>query len=98
MSIKLGLWKNERREKATHPILSSGKPQVINGQEYWVKAFINAPKGDTELAERIEKFVTYLAERNQSYPIVNVTLSPAENRQNPAPQSSANDFPDFPDF
>jgi len=96
--IKLGLWKNEQRNKPTQPILKGGKPQVINGQEYWVSAWINTPRDDADTAAKVERMVDALASLLGTYPIVNVSLSPAEQRSAPAagsggPEDSLDDIP-----
>lgn len=79
---KIALWKNERREKDTQPILSGGKPQQIAGTDFWVSAWINAGKdADPELVKRINALVDYLDQQNGSYPIISVSLREAESRQ-----------------
>lgn len=94
--IKLALWKNDNRPSPKHPPLSAGKPVNINGQDYWISAYINGPRDNAELRDRIEKFITYLAEQNGTYPIINVSLRPAESRgQRPsAPTSEGAPFDD----
>ena len=86
--VKIALWKNDKREKSTQPILKGGKPQVINGQEYWVSAWINAPKGDDDTAQKIERMVEALASLNGTYPIINVSLSPAQGHAGSGGKSS----------
>jgi hypothetical protein len=77
---KLALWKNNNRQKPTQPILKGGKPQTINGQEFWVSAWINAPKDDPALAEAIERMVDTMTNKNGNYPLVTVSLSPVEGQ------------------
>ena len=86
--IKLALWRNDKRDKPTQPILKGGKPQVIGGQEYWVSAWINAPKDNPEIADKIQKMVDVLAQLQGTYPIINVNLSPAEQQGYAPPQST----------
>jgi hypothetical protein len=83
--IKLGLFKNEDRQADTHPQLRNGKPQEINGQRYWVTAFINSDDPDTQAA--IERMVDKLQTQNGNYPIISVSLTPAA-AQAPQQQSS----------
>jgi hypothetical protein len=85
--VKLALWKNDKRTKPTQPLLKGGKPQVINGQEYWVSAWLNAPKGDDATAAKVERMVDALADLLGTYPIISVSLSPADG-QAPAAGSS----------
>jgi len=92
--IRLALWKNDKREKPTQPILKGGKPVNINGQEYWLSAWINGPKDDEGFAHRIDSMVDIMADKLGSYPIVSISLTPAEScgySQPPASGSSAGD-------
>ena len=77
---KLALWKNDKRQKPTQPSLKGGKPQVINGQEFWVSAWINSPKDDPAMAEAIERMVDTMTNKNGNYPLVTVSLSPVESQ------------------
>lgn len=95
---KLALWKNDKRDKPTQPLLKGGKPQLINGEEMWVSAWINAPKdASPELVQKIENLVNYLSEQNGKYPIITISLSPA-GESAPAAQHATPAAPSaFPD-
>ncbi len=94
--IKPGLWLNDKREKDTHPHLKSGKPVMINGQEYWLSGWLNAPES---AQDRANEFLKYLGQANGSRPIISLSLQPVKRRsesggnQAPAPAAS-NDFDD----
>lgn len=96
--IKLALWKNEKRDKPTQPFLKGGKPQQVNGQEYWVSAFVNIPKtADDATREKIEKMLDWMCKENGSYPLISVSLSPAEQQgftQKEAPATMQDAFSD----
>ena len=79
--IKAGLWLNEKREKDTHPLLKAGKPVNINGQDYWLSAWVNAGKGNPEMDQAVIRMFNKLAEANDKYPIINLSLSPAESKR-----------------
>lgn len=88
--IKLALWKNEKRDKPTQPYLKGGKPQAINGQQFWVSAFFNIPKtADDATRAKIEAMLDWIAKENGSYPLISVSLSPAEGNYAPAAGHSA---------
>lgn len=89
--IKLGLWKNDRRTKSTQPPLSAGKPVEIEGKQYWLSAYINTPKGDDATAERVQKMIDHLAEGNGTYPLLSISLVPAEQRQQPVSDAPLDD-------
>ena len=79
--VKLGLYKNDSREKDSHPHMKNGKPQEIPAGRYWVSAFINTNDPDTQaLAEQL---LVRLAKENNTYPCIGVSLSPA-NEQAPS--------------
>jgi hypothetical protein len=78
--IKLGLFFNDNREKPTHPQLKNGKPQNINGTDYWVSAWVNYPKEDETFAQRVIAFLMALQEKNGTYPIISVSLRAAEQQ------------------
>jgi len=81
---KLALWKNDNRQKPTQPILKGGKPQTINGQDFWVSAWINAPKDDPDTAAKVERMVDALSGLLGNYPIISVSLSPVEQQAAPS--------------
>ena len=87
--IKLGLWFNETREKPTHPHIKAGKPVTIDGQEYWLSGWINYPKEEAPLGQRIITFLLALAEKNGKYPIISLSLRRAD-QQTPKAQGSGN--------
>jgi len=89
--IRLALWKNDKREKSTQPILKGGKPVNINGQEYWLSAWINGPKDDEGFAHRIDSMVDILDDKLGSYPIVSISLTPAVPRGHSAPSAPSAD-------
>jgi hypothetical protein len=98
--IKLALWKNDKRDKPTQPYLKGGKPQDIGGQQYWVSAFFNIPKSaDDATREKIEKMLDWMCKENGSYPLISISLSPAEQqgfqqRSEPATVRDAFDIQD----
>jgi len=103
--INYGLWKNDKREKDTHPILKASKPVDIGGQDYWLSAYINIPKNDNgDLDSRVRGFVNYMAEKLDKTPIVTISLSEAEPQRGqggsaqrtPPPQTEAEFDDDIP--
>jgi len=79
--IKLALWKNDKRESATHPPLKCGKPVEIDGKQYWISAYINGPKDNAQMEDAINRMIDKLAELNGSYPIVSISLTPVDGQQ-----------------
>ena len=76
----LGLWKNDNRTNPRQPPLKGGKPVNIEGQDFWVAAYINTPRGDDKLTERVEAMINHLADVLGKSPVISVSLTPAEGR------------------
>ena len=73
-----GVWKNEQREKDTHPQFKAGKPIQHEGKEYWLSVFVNVD--DPVLAEKVGRMIDALAEANGTRPILSVSLKEVEPR------------------
>lgn len=92
--IKLTLFKNRDREKDTHPQLKNGKPIEVNGQRFWVSGFINSDNPDTQAS--ITRMLDKLEKENGSYPIISISLTPAEPQAS-TPSSDASGWEDDDD-
>ena len=87
-SNRLALWKNDKREKATHPHLK-GKGETT--QHVWVSAWFSPDLSDDD-----KRLLKGILERYQSKkPFLSISITPQENMsQKPAQTAHTDDFDD----
>ncbi len=93
---RLALWKNDKREKATHPHIK-GQGEDLDGNPVWVSAWFSE-----DLSDEAKKHIAYaLQSYNSKKPFLSVSIQPKEQRQPkdyPAKQQSVPEaaFDDIP--
>ena len=80
VKFDFGLWKNEDRQKDTHPHLRASRPVEIDGSRYWAVCWVKDGK-DPALAARINQMIGTLADANGNVPILSIILEPADEHQ-----------------
>lgn len=99
--MKIGVWVNDKREKETHPHLKASKPvEMPDGSFQWLSMWFTAgTKGNAKEAEieaQIEKFLAYLKKHCGTSPVLTMSFSPAEARNDGGTRKSANYDDDAP--
>lgn len=79
--IKLTLFKNRDRQTDNHPHLKNGKPVDVpcscgKVNRHWLAGFINSNNEQTQAS--IGRMLDKLEAENGNYPILNISLTPAE--------------------
>lgn len=106
--IEIAVWANDRRESDRHPHVKAGKPVDVPCEcgrvnQKWVSGWFSTGGPDdpdsAKLDGRIEKFLETLADKAGTYPVLKITLSPAEARSgsNSGPRPKPTETPEFED-
>jgi len=82
-NLRLALWKNDRREKQTHPHLK-GSGEV--NSEYWVSAWFSGDLSDTDKKSLVEIVNRYDSKK----PFISISLQEKQAKEG-ASESQATD-------